>query len=260
LQQDMDFPGALERILDAAASRQRVTLSLRASVEDAEEGAEVDRFPLTHLVAAAIGEVDEDRVAGGASAMPRRALDMATARMVLGALERGTHDGKTRLAPLVSAVKVEIAIAEVEGETGRPTPADPLFRLRITRWAMDEQDLARLVPVRDPQLRVLAFEYDVSGLMTARSAAELPVRLKQRPSYLVAFRRNGDEQREPLLVDRATAQILDLCDGTKTVAQIAKQLDQQEAGAIDDNLRWIEGLFRRRLIQLEEPRRDPVID
>jgi glycosyltransferase involved in cell wall biosynthesis len=261
LQQDMNFPEALELILDAAASRQRVPSSLRASIDDADEEAGTPRFPLTHLVAAAIGKGADIRAADAASAIPGQSIDMAAARRVLDAVERGIVEGRARLEPLASAVKVEIAIAEAEGETDGATAAkvsDPLFRLHMARWAMDEQDLARLVPVRDPQLRVLAFDYDVSGFLAAQSAAEFPVRLTQSPSYLVAFRRNGHEQREPLLVDRATAQILELCDGTRTAAQIAGQLNQDKA-EIDDNLRWIEGLFRRRLIRLEEASGRPVI-
>ncbi len=256
LQQDMNFPEALELILDAATARLRVPWSLRASAGDVDEAAGTARFPLTQLVAAAIGEAADDRFADATS------IDMATARKVLGAVERGIVEGKTQLGPMASAVKVEIAIAEAEGETDSTTPArgfDPLFRLHMERWAMDEEDLAGLVPVRDPQLRVLAFDYDVSDFLSAQSAAEFPARLKQSPSYLVAFRRNGHEKREPLFVDRATAQILELCDGTRTVAQIAGQLNKDES-AIDDNLRWIEGLFRRGLIRLEERSRVPVID
>jgi glycosyltransferase involved in cell wall biosynthesis len=261
LQQDMNFPDALELILDAAASRQQVPSSLLAPVGDVDEEARTARFPLTQLVAAAIADMAGDPVTGTASTTPELPIDMATARRVLDTVERGIVEGKTRLGPLASAVKVEIAIAEAEGETDSAAPAtgsDPLFRLHMGRWAMDEQDLAGLVPIRDPQLRVLVFDYDVSGFMTATSAAEFPV-LTQSPSYLVAFKRRGHEQREPLLVDRATAQILELCDGTRTAAQIASHFDQKEAEAIDDNLRWIEGLFLRRLIRLEEASRNPVI-
>jgi glycosyltransferase involved in cell wall biosynthesis len=261
LQQNMDFPEALELILDAAASRQRVPSRLRASVDDVDEEAGTARFPLTQLVAAAIAEGADDRIAGAAPAVPGQAIDMATARRMLDVLERGVVEGKTHLGSLASAVEVEIAIAEAEGESDGATAArvsDPLFRLHMARWAMDEQSLAGLVPVRDTQLRVLAFDYDVSGFLAAQSAAEFPVRLTQSPSYLVAFRRDGHEQREPLLVDRATAQILELCDGTRTAAQIAGQLNQDEA-AIEDNLRWIEGLFRRGLIRLEEASRNPVV-
>jgi glycosyltransferase involved in cell wall biosynthesis len=261
LQQDMNFPKALELVLQAAASRQRVPSRLRASFGDVGKDAGTARFPLTQLVAAAIGEGADDPASGAASASAGQAIDAATARSVLGAVERGIVEGKSRLGPLASAVKVEIAVAEAEGETDDAAPTkgcDPLFRLQTARWAMDEEDLAGLVPIRDPQLRVLAFDYDVSVFLAAQSAAEFPVRLAQGPSYLVAFRRGGREQREPLLVDPATAKILELCDGTRTAAQIAGQLNQDKA-EIDDNLRWIEGLFRRRLIRLEEASGRPVI-
>jgi glycosyltransferase involved in cell wall biosynthesis len=250
LQKDLNFPEQLEVILEAAASRRHVPSALRA-VDDAEEDEGTTRFPLTRLVVAAMAETADD-VATIAS-KPNRTIDVAMARQLLATVERRTAEGHTGLESMASVVKIEIAIAEAEDEADGAVPAkssDPLFRLRCGRWAMDEQDLVRSVPVRDPQLRVLAFDYDISAFLVARSAAELPVRLKKNPSYLVAFGRKADDRREPLLIDRATAQILELCDGTRTVAQVASRLGQDEA--IDDNLRWIEELFRCGLICLEE--------
>ena len=91
---------------------------------------------------------------------------MAQAREILAVLEQGIADGKTNLRPLGPAVRAEIAIAAAESEADKSGPADdPLFRLRIRHWAMEEGDLAALVPVRDPQLRVVAFDYDVSEFM-----------------------------------------------------------------------------------------------
>jgi hypothetical protein len=67
------------------------------------------------------------------------------------------------------------------------TAWDPLFRLNTKRWAVDNRDLFALIPVRDPRVRVIAFDFDVSSFMDIRTADKLldnPVPLH---SYLVAF-------------------------------------------------------------------------
>ena len=125
---------------------------------------------------------------------------------------------------------------------------------------MEEGGLAALVPVRDSQLRVVAFDYDVSEFMGIETAAELPAFPTQSPSYIVAFGSSGDERRAPLLVDKITARILELSDGTRTAAQIARQLRESGMSEIHDNLDWIENLFLHGLLQLQDARVDAGVD
>jgi glycosyltransferase involved in cell wall biosynthesis len=250
LQEDVIFPEPLELILEAAASRAGVPSELRLATdsEDAEGG--TTRFPLTALVVAAIGD-GIDRVVGS-EATPDRPVDVATARGLLAAVETAAARGGGRMKSMISAIEIEIAIAEAEEAPGSTTPTRdfiPVAGLQNGRWAMDEQDLAAAIPRRDPQLCVLTFDYDVSPFMVAQNINDFPIRLEQTPSHLIAFRCRGGARREPLLVDATTARILQLSDGTRTVAQVASELGQGQT--IDDHLGWIEELFRRRLIHLE---------
>jgi hypothetical protein len=96
--------------------------------------------------------------------------------------------------------------------------------------------------------------------MGPRSAAEIPEFPTQSPSYVVAFGSADDERREPLLIDGVTARILVLCDGTRTAAQIVRQLDQEGDMAGTDNLGWIENLFLCGLVHLRDSRIDAVVD
>jgi hypothetical protein len=157
---------------------------------------------------------------------------------------------------MASAVKLEIAIAEAESELDDAPFAkasDPLFRLHMRRWAMRDGDLADFVPVRDPHLRLVEFEFDVKEFWAVRTVAEFPAVTTPCPSYIAAFKSNDDEQRAPLLVDGLTARILKLSDGTRNAVEIARQLrHESDASATDDILQWIEKLFLCGLLGLHE--------
>lgn len=254
LQQEMPFAQMLERTLEAAASRRSLASMMHAADDSAAEPRE-DRFPLTRLAEAAIGDATGNRSTGDAAARP--AIDLARARAVLATVKRRVADGAANLALLAPAIEIEIAIAAVENDTAstRAEAHDPLFRLHMRRWAMAEGDLAALVPQRDPRLRVLEFDYDVAGFMGARTIADLPASPAPRRSYIVAFSSPDGEGRNPLVVDGTTAHILQLSDGTRTASDIAQELDRRAGGSIDStSLAWIEGLLVHGLISLHDKR------
>jgi glycosyltransferase involved in cell wall biosynthesis len=261
LQQEMPFAQMLERILEAAAKRQGVAAT-QVSVGDSLAEPREARFPLTRLAEASIGEATGNRPADDAAA-GSTAIDLARAREVLATLKRRVADGMARLAPLAPAVEIEIAIAAVEEAPVQPTPveaSDPLFRLHMRRWALAEGDLATLVPLRDPRLRVIEFDYDVADFMGARTIADIPASPTPRRSYIVAFSAPDGEGRNPLVVDGTTAQILKLSDGTRTAQEIARELDHQAGGSADTtSLAWIEGLLLHGLIALRDANFDPVL-
>src|SRR5262249_2828381 len=146
------------------------------SADEAAEDLGEDPFPLTRLAQAAINQQTASGHLGDA-APPRPIVDLPLAREILASLQRRIACGETRLTPFVPGIEIEIAIAAAEGEATPPDqaePPDPLFRLRMHRWAMAEDDLAGLVPLRDPRLRVLDFDYDVAGFMQVRTADDLP--------------------------------------------------------------------------------------
>jgi glycosyltransferase involved in cell wall biosynthesis len=251
IQRGTDFPLQLVRILESAAARRKAPIHLTDGA-----GGNHHRFPLTELVAAAIADDGRDE-----AAVPQRPVDdLPWARQVLAAVERRLAGGTARWLLLARAVQIEIAIAMAEDEAG-PTGPDPLFRLRLKRWAMQPGALAGLVPVRDPQIRIVEFAYDVSGFLGARVVAAFPAIVEPRPSYIVAFGGSKDKRRNPLLVDELTVRILRLSDETRTAAEIAWALIQDGAPlAGDDGIAWIENLFLLGLLSLQDSRAEPMVE
>jgi glycosyltransferase involved in cell wall biosynthesis len=261
LQRDATFPQILEHILKAAAARQPVALTTnKLTVNATIEAQELD-FPLSQLAQIAIGETGQIR--GPSATVPlTRTIDLARVREVLAAVERAIDNGQINLKPFASAVQIEIAIATAVSEAAATgaDPSDPLFRLHMGRWAMEDGDLAGLVPERDRQLRILEFDHDVSKFLGVQTVAEFPTALTLGRSYVVAFGRSGGALRNPILVDGLTAQILELSNGTRTISEIVGELDQEMDGSAGvNNLKWIESLFVHGLISLRNKRIDLTI-
>jgi glycosyltransferase involved in cell wall biosynthesis len=261
LQKGTAFPQTLERILEAAAARQRVSSRTGGSTIDAVvEPRECD-FPLTRLAQAEIAKTARTR--GPSETAPGRMIDLARAREVLAVLQRGLDKGRMSFEPLASAVQIEIAIATAETAADKSDPvqgSSGLFRLHTRRWAMGYGDLGGLVLLRDPRLRVLEFDFDVWRFMTATTAAEFPASPTPRRSYIIAFARSSGEQRSPLLIDGVTARILELSDGTRTAAEIIRHLHQESGkSAMDGDLNWIENLFVNGFIHLRDSRVDAAV-
>ena len=60
-------------------------------------------------------------------------------------------------------------------------------------------------------------------------------------------------QRRSMLVDRHTARILELSDGTRTAREIAEQLDREfKETKLPDHLKWIEELLLSGLVGLRD--------
>jgi glycosyltransferase involved in cell wall biosynthesis len=261
MQSGVPFVQTLECMFEAAIARQRVSRAMRWSADDAKPEASSDRFQLTRIARAAL---DDSRRTSGPALPPAPEFDCAQAPELLAAIERTIAEGKAGLRSLLPAVRIEIAIAKAEDESEDSSPngsVDALFRLRMRRWAMAEGDLATLVPVRDPLLRILEFDYDVSDFMAARTAAEFPSVPLARRSYIVAFGGSDRGRQDPLLVDGLTAQILELSDGTRTAADIARHLvSQSDRSAMREKLNWIENLFVRGLIGLQDARVEGAVN
>lgn len=194
-------------------------------------------------------------------------LDLAWARQLLAAIRQRITDGNQDLIGLLPAVQAEIAVAEAECDANAADAeetGDPLFRLRIGRWGMANDDLAGLISLRAPRLRVLEFDFDVAKLTAVRTANDLATPPALRRSYIAAFGRSdapGGQRRDPLVIDAATARILQLSDGTRSAAEIAIELNREGHLPGDAvGLRRIEELFARGLILLRDKRLDGVRD
>jgi glycosyltransferase involved in cell wall biosynthesis len=250
IQHDLSFPDRVEAILQASAAGAGRAVPARASAAEIEHSAHPERFPLTRIAAAAIGALAQCTAPAA-----RDPIDAAAASRVLEEIELRIARGEPRLQTLAAAVGAEVAIAAAEREAIDASPRgdpDPLFRLQSCDWAV--ADIAQLIVVRDPRIRLLEFDVDVAELLGARSTAELPARPAARRSYVVAFRGSGAGRDDPLVVDELTAHILRLSDGTRTARAVARELDREKAGSrANDNLKWIERLFLHGLIRLSEP-------
>src|SRR5262245_33303670 len=200
LQRDMQFPQILERILAAAAARQRIPASGRRPAQS--EKAEPSRFRLTGLAAARMAEAGDqglDRQGSQPSDLGDLG-DLAWARRVLERIKQSISAGDMSCQPLALAVRTEIAVATAEEEIDRPAPqatANPLFRLGLKRWALKDGDLAGLVPLRDARLRIVEFDYDVSEFLGVASAADFPAAVSPGRSYIVVFGRPQHERPQP---------------------------------------------------------------
>jgi hypothetical protein len=69
---------------------------------------------------------------------------------------------------------------------------------------------------------------------------------------VVVFGGAGNARREPLQIDRLTARMLDLSDGSRTIGDILRALQSQTRGPTNKYLEWIEGLFVHGLMRLVE--------
>ena len=220
----------------------------------ADHQAEDARFPITQL---ATEKLKLPRHPTDACADLDRPIDLSRARAVLSAAESALAGGDTSQRCVAAAIRFEIAIAEAEAsEVARPAQArDPLFRLRSRRWALADGDLSALVPVRDPQLRLLTV--DVTALVEDAIVPNGPA-MQVPPSRRVAAFAAGDrERRDPLFISEGTARILELSDGTRTAQEIAAQIapENRRAG-LRHALRSIEELFVAGLLSLAERRID----
>jgi glycosyltransferase involved in cell wall biosynthesis len=265
LQRAESFPQELERALEAAAAGRRMRSRApepSGAVAAQEEAA--SRFRLCRLAAGVIERSDRDC---GTPRQPVAAAvpNLAWARELLAAIEQRMAEGNLNLAGVLPAVQAEIAVVAAESDadaTDAGEPGDPLFRLRIGRWGMANEDLAGLICLRDPRLRVLEFDFDVTQLTMVRTADDLALPPPPRRSYIVAFGRSegpDGARRDPLIIDAASARILQLSDGARGAAEIVVEL-KREGHLPGDAARFkrIEDLFAHGLILLRDKRLDEV--
>jgi hypothetical protein len=111
---------------------------------------------------------------------------------------------------------------------------------------------------------VLEFDFDVAQLTMARTADDLALPPPSRRTYIVAFGRSegpDGARRHPLVIDAASARVLQLSDGTRSAAEIAIELNR-EGHLPGDAARFkrIEDLFAHGLILLRHKHLDEVRD
>jgi glycosyltransferase involved in cell wall biosynthesis len=235
LQGDAQASGSLEAVLKAA-TRRRAPKRRRAAAALSPPD---PRFPVAQMVA-------ESLKLHGAGA----AFDLPQARAALAAVERALNAGELSLRGVPAAIRFEIALAEAElPDPDAAEDGDPLFRLRIRRWALAEGELGALVPTRDPHLRLLKF--DASALEEQRANAGRSAARKRRERNIITFTQRNGETRERLLVSDESARILELSDGTRTVREIAARIEAENPQGREPVLQLIEEMFATGLLWLE---------
>jgi glycosyltransferase involved in cell wall biosynthesis len=261
LQEGIAFPQRLEQILGAAAARRSAgAVRCGDAVIKERSISENGRFPLTRLAMEVLAR-DGGRDRGG-DRFPtlHESVDLPRARQFLAAVEHAIGRGDERAPPLLAPVVAEIAVATAEDDI-EATPApdfDPLFRLHMKRWAVDDDDLLALFPVRDPRVRLIEFDIDVSIYLTMPATDCLSKTPAPGRSFLVAFAQSDGERRGPLLVEERTAEILVLCDGTHTVSEVFEHCDRHRPGFDQDaRRRCIAQLLTSGLVSLHDERIDP---
>jgi glycosyltransferase involved in cell wall biosynthesis len=238
LQEEAKASSSLDAILGAAKKRLRTRKRSAAAANPPHP-----RFPFAQAMS------DRLKLCGDSAV-----FDLPQAREALAAAERAQNKGELSLPGVPGAIRLEIALAEAELPSPKATEdRDPLFRLRIKRWALADGELGALLPTRDPQLRVLKF--DASELAEQRIKAGRSPARKPCGRNIVAFAQANGEVRERLLVSDVSIRILELSDGTRSVQKIAAQIEAEnpQAGG-EPALRLIEEMFAAGLLWLEEAR------
>lgn len=254
LQRDAVFPEALERILIAAAQRSPPGTAGQECA--AEMPGSPDRFRFARIAARLLGHENGSIPSGCASGSAAQSSDAERARAVLAAIERRIGEGRDELRSLAAAIRLEIAVEAAErDDDGAAVPVercDPLFRLRSGQKTLSTEACAGLVPVRDPRVRLVAFDYDATELLSAQTVEGLPASPSPRETFIAVFRRSDAEGRNPLVIDGETARILELCDGRKTAVEIAVALGDAEGPAFARRVAWIRHLFVVGLVGLRD--------
>jgi len=252
---------AIEDVNDIAALSARLAAILKDPAPAAAVGARGRKFALGLQREVHFPQTLERILA---AACARKQVTTATPSFA-GHAQR-TGGGHAGLGPPGSAAAIEVAIAAAENEADKTKQAkecDPLFRLRIGRWAMGDDDLARLVPLRDRRIRVVELEHDVSGFLSEFSGARASAGPAASPtsgrSHVVVFGRADGARRSPLVVDALTARILELSDGRRTVSDILHEINVKRGRPAGEGLDWIEHIFVEGLVSLQAARIDPAI-
>jgi glycosyltransferase involved in cell wall biosynthesis len=250
----LDFPVSLERILEAAAVRRLPEPSRVFSRRTSADALKNVQFRLTQMIASSIGN-DEPQTCN--SPCSHEHVDLKAAQRILGILQRRMADGQAKLAPLAQAVEIEITIASAEEEIDGASPAASDARLsqsQPSHWAIGQNDLPYLLPLRPAGLRVLGFRCDLSQFTNIHTIADFPDKITRKRSFIVVFRTMNGTRRAAQMIDSTTARALELSDGTRNVADIAAQMQNApSASTREANIRWIEHLFVIGVLDLRLP-------
>jgi glycosyltransferase involved in cell wall biosynthesis len=244
LQNDENFPQRLQQILSTAARRQKLRSADTRRQRDNSDSEDVDPFALTRLCAGVLGH-------SGRSG----AINLSRARAILASIKGKVAKGQRTLRRLLPPIEIEIAVQAVSHSKalrGGESAASRVRQLNIRRWALGQNDFAKLRPVRGRGLALVSFDFDVRDYMAAKKTSDFPHAPSPRPTSILV-RRCVNRRCDLHVIDNRTARILQLSEGKLTSGQIAaKVVEGNSSSSIDKCLNWMENLLRHGLIDLQE--------
>ncbi len=142
----------------------------------------------------------------------------------------------------------------------RPSEAEPVFPAAdaLQGAALAQADLSALAPVRGSFVRLLSLAHDVSPLRGQLSWQDGEddhiAALEEKPAVLLLARTANLAVRE-YLVNASVAQLLNLCDGTRTVAQIVASMTPGAPAPATEQaiLEALGDLYRREVLVFARP-------
>jgi glycosyltransferase involved in cell wall biosynthesis len=134
--------------------------------------------------------------------------------------------GELNQGILIDAVRMELRLegvlkSNVECESG-------LFRLETDQVAMLENEIHSLCPVRAPGLEVEEYDYDTREMLAARNRGELPLWASRGPSRAAVLPILDGRRCRMFWLSPAIESLLELCDGTRTVRELAGYLNSEK--------------------------------
>lgn len=249
VQTRMRYAELLKDILADAAKRTTAP-ALHAGPDETDPGQEKeDRFPMCRMVWSYL-EQDQD---GPATRNPAEApRDLVSAERLLSFLEQGELGSGCAVAPLVAAVRLDLAVEaaideamEQSSENGTP----PMERLNSRRWGLLEDSIDDMHPFLTPGTRIVSVPFAAADFISARAVADFPAAGSDEETFIAVCAVCAPGASRRFLIDAASARLLALCDGKKTVRELLKE---SGLSAHEDIRSWVRDLFEIGFISLGE--------
>ena len=175
---------------------------------------------LTSLALAALPKKAKDRIFSG---IEEQEGSKRWRTRVVKALERQEFDSEEKkITPMLEAIKLGCLIEEMrERVSGEWDPARSMFRLSAAGRPVSDTDLIDLVPRVQGTVRLQKSKIDANQLLAAARNGKFASHIKFTPTFAVVHRRAERENPRLFVLDQATAEILQACDGTATIREIS---------------------------------------
>ena len=137
------------------------------------------------------------------------------------------------------------AVAPAPAAAFGESPAPPRKFGRGSVWRSGVEQIKQLRPVQAKGVHVLGFDYDVEALTASAARGEVPAAPPRAKTYIL-FKKELNFIGLQLELSEPLKQLLDLCDGSRTIGEVVADFDAslREAGALQHD----EGVLGRDVI------------